>query len=193
MATRLIADVGGTNTRLALFDEPTGEFRQVRNFTNGELGTIEQVEQLGSDIRFTVRCNDGRTVIFNQSEYCDEKGRLYLAQAYASTVYASQGSTVHGDVFVYYTSGMDRSASYVAGSRHKHACHWFMNREEMDALSGSRDNGATTDDTTRLQTLARCMSTNREHCLAVEYLEKATIQSEAEQAMERTAPALEWS
>mgnify|MGYP001030152780 CR=1 FL=1 len=164
-----------------------------RNFTNGELGTIEQVEQLGSDIRFTVRCNDGRTVIFNQSEYCDEKGRLYLAQAYASTVYASQGSTVHGDVFVYYTSGMDRSASYVAGSRHKHACHWFMNREEMDALSGSRDNGATTDDTTRLQTLARCMSTNREHCLAVEYLEKATIQSEAEQAMERTAPALEWS
>ncbi len=141
-----------------------------RNFTNGQLGTVECVEQLGTDIRFIVRCDDGRVVQFNQSEYCNEQGRLYLAQAYATTVYASQGSTVHGDVFVYYTSGMDRSASYVAGSRHKEQCHWFVNREEIDALSGARDNGIKSSDNSRLKILARCMSTNKQKFLAIEYL-----------------------
>ncbi|MBV1932030.1 MAG: relaxase domain-containing protein [Porticoccaceae bacterium] len=162
-----------------------------RNLTNGETGTIEHVEQHGSDIQFTVHCDNGRTVQFNQSDYCDDKGRLYMAQAYATTVYASQGSTVHGDVFVYYTSGMDRSASYVAGSRHKNACHWFANREEMDALSGAHDAGVASNDTERLQTLARCMSTNREKYLAVEYLDEQAIQAESQQHLEASEHTLE--
>jgi glucokinase len=49
MATRLIADVGGTNTRLALFDEPTGEFRQVRNYTNGEYRSLAAVIETWRD------------------------------------------------------------------------------------------------------------------------------------------------
>ncbi|WP_454442097.1 MobF family relaxase [Vibrio bathopelagicus] len=143
-----------------------------RNFTNGEQGIIERIEQHDKDIRFTVRCNDGRKVIFNRSEYCNEKGRLYLAQAYASTVYGSQGTTVYGDVFVYYTTGMDRSASYVAGSRHKGSCHWYVNREEIDLLSGSLACDQELTDEQRMLTLARCMSSNKQKLLALEYLEK---------------------
>ena len=160
-----------------------------RGYTNGDLGTIEQVEQQGEELHFTVRCDNGRTVSFKQSDYSDDKGRLYLAQAYATTVYASQGSTVKGDVFVYYTSGMDRSASYVAGSRHKDQCHWFVNREEMDALSGARDQGVASNDATRFEILAKCMSTNREKFMAVEYLPEQVNQATPQR--EVSEPVLE--
>ena len=164
------------------FQFSTGErIRFTRNdyrkdLTNGQLGTIESVEQNGEDINFTIRCNDGRTVSFNRSDYCDEHGNLYMVQAYATTVYASQGSTVDGDVFVYYSSAMDRSASYVAGSRHKDNCHWFVNSQEMDTLSGASDKGIAGTEQTRLTTLGRCMSTNKEKYLAVEYLAKQQVQ-----------------
>lgn len=144
-----------------------------RELTNGEEGTIEHIEQLKDDIRFTVRTDSGRIVRFKQSDYSDDKGRLYLVQAYASTVYSSQGMTVDGDVFIYYTTGMDRAASYVAGSRHKDNCHWFVNGEELDAFNGTKDMGlqdVAKAQQARLATLARCMSTNKEKLLASEYL-----------------------
>ncbi|WOI37702.1 hypothetical protein R1T43_01300 [Alteromonas sp. CI.11.F.A3] len=71
-----------------------------RDFTNGEQGTITQVLQLEDDIRFTVKLDSGRTVSFYQSDYSDEQGRLQLVQAYACTVYSSQGATIDGDTFV---------------------------------------------------------------------------------------------
>ncbi|MDV3502527.1 MobF family relaxase [Marinobacter sp. M-5] len=146
-----------------------------RGFTNGDLGTIERVEKNSADLNFTVRCDNGRTVSFKQSDYCDDQGPLCLAQAYATTVYASQGSTVKGDVFVYYTSGMDRAASYVAGSRHKGNCHWFFNREEIDALSGNRDRGQISNDSERLDVLAKNMSRNKRPSLAIEFLESSDL------------------
>ena len=144
-----------------------------REFTNGNLGTVELIEQLDNDIRFTVRCDDGRIESFNQSDYCDEQGRLYLVHAYASTVYSSQGSTINGDAFIYYTSGMDRSATYVAGSRHKDNCHWFVNGEELDALSGIKDRGITdvkSIEQARMSALTHCMGQNKEKRLASEYV-----------------------
>ena len=155
-----------------------------RGFTNGELGTIELVEQLDNDIRFTIRCDDGRVESFNQSDYCDEKNRLYLVQAYATTVYASQGSTIDGDTFIYYTSSMDRAATYVAGSRAKDKCHWFVNNEELDILSGTKDKGIEATEQTRLTTLARCMSANRKKGLAIEYLAEQQAQPEAQHQTE---------
>ena len=147
-----------------------------RQFTNGQLGTIKDVELKGDDIKFTVLCDDGRLANFKQSDYCDDKGNLYLVQAYASTVYSSQGSTIDGDVFVYYTSNMDRSSTYVAGSRHKDNCHWFINREEIDALSGARDSGVKPSDGQRMKTLGHCMSINKKKSLAIEWLaEKETL------------------
>jgi len=164
------------------FQFSTGErIRFTRNdyrkdLTNGQLGTIESVDQNGEDIHFIVRCDDGRTISFNRSDYCDEHGNLFMVQSYATTVYASQGSTVAGNVFVYYSSAMDRSASYVAGSRHKDNCHWFVNSQEMDTLSGASDKGISGTEQTRLTTLARCMSTNKDKYLAVEYLAEQQIQ-----------------
>ncbi|MEQ3444025.1 MobF family relaxase, partial [Pseudoalteromonas sp. BZA4] len=152
-----------------------------RDFTNGEQGTITQVLQQGDDIRFTVKLDSGRTVSFYQSDYSDEQGRLQLVQAYACTVYSSQGATIDGDTFVLYTTAMDRAASYVAGSRHKDNCHWFVNGQELDAQSGQADKGQTPDMATRLKTLARCMSINKHKAMASEYIAEQEAQQEVSQ------------
>jgi conjugative relaxase-like TrwC/TraI family protein len=144
-----------------------------RGFTNGQQGIIQKVEQLKDDIRFTITLDSGETVTFKQSDYCDEQGRLYLVQSYATTVYSSQGMTVDGDVFVHYTTSMDRAASYVAGSRHKDNCHWFINSEELDAFNGTKDRGVQDIaklEQARLDTLKRCMGTNKQKLLASEYI-----------------------
>ncbi|WP_213611085.1 TOBE domain-containing protein [Pseudoalteromonas sp.] len=152
-----------------------------RDFTNGEQGTITQVLQQGDDIRFTVKLDSGRTVSFYQSDYSDEQGRLQLVQAYACTVYSSQGATIDGDTFVLYTTAMDRVASYVAGSRHKDSCYWFVNGQELDAQSGQADKGQTPDMATRLKTLARCMSINKHKAMASEYIAEQQAEQEATQ------------
>ncbi|UJF21386.1 hypothetical protein [Shewanella sp. OMA3-2] len=156
-----------------------------RDFTNCQQSTITQVLQQGEDIRFTVKLDNGRTVSFQQSDYCDEQGRLQLVQAYASTVYSAQGATVDGDTFVLYTTAMDRAASYVAGSRHKDNCHWFINGQELDAQSGQADKGQMPDTETQLKTLARCMSVNKHKAMASEYLAEQKVGQETEQAAEK--------
>lgn len=40
---RLVADVGGTNTRIALFDEDKGEFRATSGYRNADHGNLDQV------------------------------------------------------------------------------------------------------------------------------------------------------
>lgn len=155
-----------------------------RGFTNGQQGVIQKVEQLKGDIRFTVKLDNGETVTFKQSDYSDEQGRLYLVQSYASTVYSSQGMTVDGDIFVHYTTSMDRSATYVAGSRHKDNCHWFVNGEELDVFNGSKDKGVqdvAKVEQARMATLTRCMSTNKHKLLASEYLSEQQAQPAKQQ------------
>ena len=44
-ATRLTADVGGTNTRVALYDESTGELRSIASFVNQDYDCLEDVLQ----------------------------------------------------------------------------------------------------------------------------------------------------
>lgn len=157
-----------------------------RDFTNGVQGTITQVLQLKDDIRFTVRLDSGRTVSFYQSDYSDEQGRLQLVQAYACTVYSSQGATVDGDTFVLYTTAMDRAASYVAGSRHKDKSHWFINGQELDAQSGQRDKGETPTLEARLKTLARCMSVNKHKAMASEYIAEQQAEPETTKQAEQS-------
>jgi len=43
MSTRLAADVGGTNTRIALYDSTTNEFRALATFTNRDYPNFEDV------------------------------------------------------------------------------------------------------------------------------------------------------
>jgi ATP-dependent exoDNAse (exonuclease V) alpha subunit len=105
------------------------------------------------------------------SDYCNEDGRAYLAQAYAQTVYSSQGLTIDGDVFVYYTEYMDRAHSYVACSRHKDKAHIFANAEELADLIPSEFEHAPVDIGLR-EALAAQMSRNNRPKLAIEYLEQ---------------------
>jgi hypothetical protein len=76
---------------------------------------------------------------------------------------------------------MDRAASYVAGSRHKDNCHWFVNGQELDAQSGQSDKGEAPTLAARLKTLSRCMSVNKHKAMASEYL----AEQQAEQAAEK--------
>jgi conjugative relaxase-like TrwC/TraI family protein len=158
-----------------------------RGFTNGEQGSITEVLQLKDDIRFTVKLDNGRTVSFYQTDYSDNQGRLQLVQAYACTVYSSQGATVDGDTFVLYTTAMDRAASYVAGSRHKDNCHWFVNGQELDARSGQADTGVASNIDTRIQTLSNCMSINKHKSMAFEYLMEKGIDQQLESQNELIA------
>ncbi|MGS0724772.1 MobF family relaxase [Shewanella sp. 0m-11] len=101
--------------------------------TNGDLGTITDiVTGKNEEILFEVFLDSGKHVNINTSSYCSAEGNCHIAQAYAMTVYSSQGLTVDGDTFIYYTSGMDRANTYVAGSRHKDDSHWFFNCEPLN-------------------------------------------------------------
>ncbi len=48
-ATRLTADVGGTNTRIALYDERSGDFRSVSTFINKDYDSLEDIIQVWRD------------------------------------------------------------------------------------------------------------------------------------------------
>lgn len=109
--------------------------------SNGTLGTIESIRSLkDKDTEFSIKVDDGRKVNFLASDYADEKG-THLCLAYALTVYSSQGTTIDGNTFVYYTKGMDRANTYVAASRHKDESHIFCNRHEIEECipDSSRD------------------------------------------------------
>ena len=140
-----------------------------RNFTNGALGTVTDIEQVNDDIYFSIVLDNGDKTRFKKSEYSDEHGRLYLAQAYVSTIYSSQGATVDGDTFLFYNSRMDRALSYVAGSRHKDNCHWFVNREEVESLVS--DQSQVLEEEQIIELMGRNMDIDRKNSFALEYLE----------------------
>lgn len=142
-----------------------------RNFTNGTLGTIIHIEQYPEDISLTIKLDDGRVVNFNKSDYSDKKGHMHIVQAYAMTVYSSQGVTVDGDTFVLYNTGMDRAYSYVAGSRHKYNCRWYVNSEQLNGLIETEN---PTPEQQRAA-LAENMSKDHYNILALEYWQKLTL------------------
>jgi ATP-dependent exoDNAse (exonuclease V) alpha subunit len=141
-----------------------------KNLSNGLLGTVESITELeDGDLAFVILADDGRKVHFNASEYSDDQGRLQLAQAYSLTLYSSQGVTVD-NTFIYHTPSMDRANTYVAASRHRSDCHFYMNDAALRELSESGRNGDIMDSNERLQTLAKLMSTDRHQRLAIDYL-----------------------
>jgi len=131
--------------------------------SNGTFGTIKYIKANDGCIDFGVDLDDGRYIIFNNLDYKNEDDRLPIALGYALTVYASQGTTIDGDVFVYWTSGMDRANSYVAGSRHKDNCHWFFNNQELSFLSDHHE-------IDNIKTLAKAMSTDKRKDMAIEHI-----------------------
>ncbi|MDP2596390.1 MobF family relaxase [Alteromonas stellipolaris] len=138
------------------------------NVSNGTLGTVKALRKVNQHWQLVVTLDDGRGVTVSTEHYKDEHGRLPLVHAYAMTVYSSQGITVDGDTFVLYNANMDRANSYVAGSRHKDNCHWFVNNKEVDTLCATE--GTTLSDKERLEALATLMSREQSSGLAIEYL-----------------------
>jgi conjugative relaxase-like TrwC/TraI family protein len=143
-----------------------------KNFINGDLGTITYIKATKSDIVLCIKKDSGEAVRFMKSEYVDQNGLLQLVHAYASTIFSSQGSTIDGDTFVLYSTSMDRAASYVAGSRHKENCHWFVNGQELDDYNDEAIVSHSNLHDLRLKTLARCMRTERGKVMALEYLDE---------------------
>lgn len=138
--------------------------------SNGTFGTIKYVKSNDGRIDFCVTLDDGRYITFNDLDYKNEDGRLPIALGYALTVYASQGTTIDGDVFVSWTNGMDRANSYVAGSRHKDSCHWFFNNQELD-LMATLDDELNHNESERIKLIAKVMSHDRRKHMAVEYVD----------------------
>lgn len=138
-----------------------------RGFSNGTLATITSLVQLADgSVDFALVSDEGQTLRFSSKDYCDELGQLYLAHAYAVTIYSSQGITVDGDSFVLHNSSMDRSYAYVAGSRHKDNCRWFINKSNIEE---SFNDGKPLTNAQILGFAAQAMSRDNYKCLAIEY------------------------
>jgi ATP-dependent exoDNAse (exonuclease V) alpha subunit len=136
--------------------------------SNGSLGTVLGIERVQEKTRLHIKLDNGLEVSIDPEIYQNEDGLLPLVHAYAMTVYSSQGVTVDGDTFVLYNSNMGRASTYVAGSRHRDNCHFFVNQKDIDFLvSPTRDNVSQEN---RLSKLAERM--RREQCssLAIERL-----------------------
>ncbi|ELI5413964.1 relaxase domain-containing protein [Vibrio parahaemolyticus] len=110
-------------------------------FTNGDTGTVKEIKwDQGGLQSLKIDRDDGQCVTITASSYSNKDGRLYLAPAYAQTIYSAQGQTVNGNVFVLHDPMIDRPHAYVALSRHKHDCHLYvaLNRV-VDAENLSKD------------------------------------------------------
>ncbi len=155
--------------------------------TNGDLGTITDIiTSQNEEILFEVFLDSGKHVNINTSSYCSAEGNCHIAQAYAMTVYSSQGLTIDGDTFIYYTSGMDRANSYVAGSRHKDNSHWFFNDKETLFLkehTGDLENH--NEQKMKLRIISNLMSTERNKEMALEHLSSATRNQTRELSLEQ--------
>ncbi len=137
--------------------------------SNGTFGTIRYVKANDGRIDFGVDLDDDRYITFNNLDYKNEDGRLPISLGYALTVYASQGITIDGDVFVCWTNGMDRANSYVAGSRHKDNCHWFFNNQEVDTMT-VQYNELNNKEVARINAIAKVMSFDFRKNMAMDYI-----------------------
>ncbi|WP_333611588.1 AAA family ATPase [Brevundimonas bullata] len=98
---------------------------------NGTLGTLTALDRSS----IVVRLDDGRNLRFDRKEYAD------LTHGYAATIHKIQGATVDR-VYVLASRYMDRHATYVAMSRHRHAVKLRYGRDEFARRELALDLGA---------------------------------------------------
>jgi conjugative relaxase-like TrwC/TraI family protein len=131
---------------------------------NGTEGRIEAIHR-GSRVELTVATRDG-LLRFSPDEIADDKGRVQIAHAYASTIYLAQGMTVDRAI-VWLTPGMDRHDIYVASSRSRVRTQFVIDRKALEtSLKSSlplneRRVAETTDADTNLNYLAAQLSRAR--------------------------------
>ena len=151
----------GDRVRLSKNDYPLG-------LSNGMQGAILDIKKNRDDWVFRIELDDKREVLISTNDYKSEEGNFSVVQAYASTIYSAQGLTVDSSLILA-NSYFDRANSYVAGSRHKQACHWFFNSEETDLSLLSEGKDIT--ERTRLEAVASWCERDEGTKLASEFLQ----------------------
>ena len=73
---------------------------------------------------------DRETIIFDTADLSDQKGRVKLAIAYATTLFQAQGITVD-KAFVLLSSRFDRHDAYVASSRARETTTFFLDERSL--------------------------------------------------------------
>lgn len=137
-------------------------------FDNGTFGTIQKIkEKSDGQYCFTIESDDQRILHVHTDQYCDDKSRPYIALAYALTTYSSQGSTVD-ETFILHNNQMNRAASYVASSRHRDNCNYFVNSDAVEANMYLNDNEQITAQK-RLETLALMMAKDKHPLTTLHY------------------------
>lgn len=148
-----------------------------KQLTNGTLGTITAIKTLADNsYRFSIEDENGKALHINTADYADKHGNSYFALGYALTVFSSQGSTINGNTFILHDDMMDRRHAYVAGSRHKDECHWFVDTSSIDANLESKQ----ITQQQRLEALAHGLEQNNEAKLTLDYLKENERQEELE-------------
>lgn len=140
---------------------------------NGTIGTVVQVNRTGLDQTEIVVKVGSRKVRFSPEEYSDDKARLQLVHAYATTCYGAQGLTTE-QAFVLAEPTMDRHDIFVAASRAREATHLFVDRKALDVRVKAKrllsERGRAVDDDERLFVLSSAFSTSRLKLSTLDYL-----------------------
>jgi ATP-dependent exoDNAse (exonuclease V) alpha subunit len=118
-----------------------------QGFSNGTLGTVEQVDRLGN--RMMVRLDNGKHVHVDLHRYD------HIELGYAITTHRGQGCTVQKNAYVYVGGRMqDLHLSYVQASRAKEDTRFYTTRLEAGD---------------KLSRLAKAMSQSREKTFAHDF------------------------
>lgn len=124
-----------------------------------------------SDPRLTLRIGT-REVGFQASELADERGRLHLGHAYASTIYGAQGLTTER-ALIWVDAAMDRHGIHVAASRARGEVRLFVDRASVDAVVRSEraltDRVRPVEDAERRSALAHALSRSGEKASTLDY------------------------
>lgn len=143
------------------------------NGTEATLISVEdgQNDQGHRDPRLTLRIGT-REVGFRASELADDRGRLHLGHAYASTIYGAQGLTTER-ALIWVDAAMDRHDIHVAASRARGEMRLFVDRASVDAVVQSEraltDRVRPVEDAERRAALARALSRSGEKASTLDY------------------------
>ena len=96
---------------------------------NGTVGVVERIDGLGPDTVLRLRV-EGRRIEASAQAHGDEQGRLPIAHAYATTIYASQGATVDR-AYVIANHRLKRNEIYVAASRAREATRIYVDETSV--------------------------------------------------------------
>ena len=147
---------------------------------NGSTGTVLRISDRGLKVDLQDQIVDvsihGRLVSFPLSKLADDKNRLQIGHAYASTIYGAQGLTVDNAV-VLLNPSFDKHDVYVAASRARDSTRLVINKKGINQsirLSPSaalKDLDAEPSQTDRISWLATRMSRSNIKESAVDLME----------------------